>query len=437
MFTPNDANCNDGVSCTDDMCDATLDCQFMPNDANCNDGVSCTDDTCDATLDCQFTPNDANCNDGVSCTDDACDATLDCQFTPNDANCNDGVACTDDTCDATLDCQFTPNDANCNDGVSCTDDVCDATLDCKFTPNDANCDDGVACTDDVCDATLDCQFTPNDANCDDGVACTDDVCDATLDCQFTPNDANCDDGVACTDDTCDLVNDCQFTPNDSNCDDGEPCTLNMCDPQSPTADANGCDFPPDPAHTPCDVFCALSGSAGSVVDCWVNVAKRSGQPASGAQFFIVYDSSLLAFQKLADELCIPGFGCMEIDLSTAGALTSGHSVSYNPPAFADWDTNIVDPANGLAGGEVLIAHLQAPATPLTNATEAPDGSIAGDPKVLKATFLLNVDIPASNPVFVTTFVGASPDAAIFSVPGPGGTVNTLNYDILSGVVRTY
>jgi len=259
---PVDANCNDGVVCTDDVCDPLLDCQFIPNDANCDDGQFCNGvEVCEGLLGCQAgIPPDCSVlnDDGVACTDEQCDPNAGggagaCVHVPNDTNCDDEVACTDDTCDDVLGCQFTPNSANCDDGAACTVDVCDLINDCQNTPDDGNCDDGVPCTQDVCDLVNDCQFTPIDASCDDGIGCTDDTCHPINGCQFTPNSVHCDDGVACTDNICDPVNGCQFTPNDANC----PGFLLFCDGVETCNAILGCLSGPapcvgDPEYPVCD-----------------------------------------------------------------------------------------------------------------------------------------------------------------------------------------
>ncbi len=291
VFTTNDGNCDDGLFCNGaETCDALADCLPGGNpcqpsetcneitdtcdqcqvDADCDDGVGCTDDTCVAGA-CVFTTNDGNCDDGLFCNGaETCDALADCvpggdpcqpseicnETTDTcvlcqvDADCDDGVGCTDDACVAGT-CVFTTNDGNCDDGLFCNGaETCDALADCvpggdPCQPSeicnettdtcvlcqvDADCDDGVGCTDDACVAGA-CAFTPNAGNCDDGLYCNgSETCDAALDCQAgTPPD--CDDGVACTDDWCDEIGDtCLNSAEDSNCDDGLWCNgAETCD----------------------------------------------------------------------------------------------------------------------------------------------------------------------------------------------------------------
>ena len=101
--------------------------------------------------------NSGLCDDGVDCTNDVCDATLDCLNTPNDFICDDGTECTSDLCDAVAGCINTVDEFICDDGVDCTLDSCDVVSGtCVNTPTASLCDDGLFCTIDVCDTTLGC-----------------------------------------------------------------------------------------------------------------------------------------------------------------------------------------------------------------------------------------------------------------------------------------
>jgi len=277
---------NDGVGCTDDVCDPAAAggagaCVSNVNNANCDDGQFCNGaETCDPVLDCQAgTP--ANCavlnNDGVACTDDVCDPAANagaggCVNNVNNANCDDGQFCNGpETCDALLGCQGgTPPDCTVllNDNVACTDDVCDPAANagvgaCVNNINDANCDDGQFCNGaETCDPLLDCQAaTPPDCAVllNDNVACTDDVCDPAANggvgaCVNNVNDANCDDGQFCNGaETCDALLGCQ-TGTAPACDDGVACTTNSCDPAA-NAGTGGCVNAPDNAFCANGLFC--------------------------------------------------------------------------------------------------------------------------------------------------------------------------------------
>ena len=96
--------CDDGLGCTVDVCDDLGDfCTNTPDDTLCDNGLFCDGaETCDFLLDCQL--GTLPCDDGIGCTDDVCDDILDaCTNTPNDANCDDGLFCTGvATCDAII-----------------------------------------------------------------------------------------------------------------------------------------------------------------------------------------------------------------------------------------------------------------------------------------------------------------------------------------------
>lgn len=96
-----DAECDDGIACTRDVCDAAVGlCRNIPLDARCDDGLFCTGvERCDIALGCQRTPR--NCSDPIACTVDTCsEATKSCVFTPND-----GLCPVSHTCDTKLGCQ--------------------------------------------------------------------------------------------------------------------------------------------------------------------------------------------------------------------------------------------------------------------------------------------------------------------------------------------
>ncbi len=60
------SDCDDGVSCTLDVCDMALGCSHQPIDMICEDGEPCTTDTCDASG-CVHAANSASCDDGTFC----------------------------------------------------------------------------------------------------------------------------------------------------------------------------------------------------------------------------------------------------------------------------------------------------------------------------------------------------------------------------------
>ena len=125
-------------------------------DADCDDGVGCTDDTCDASLVCQHNPNDGLCDNGFWCDGvEVCDSSDDCQA--GTAPCADELCLEDSHECLDVECSV---DADCDDGVDCTDDVCASHV-CQHNPNDSLCDNGFWCDGvELCDPIGDCQAGP-------------------------------------------------------------------------------------------------------------------------------------------------------------------------------------------------------------------------------------------------------------------------------------
>lgn len=86
--------------------------------------------------------DDGQCDDGVACTRDACDAALKrCRFTPDDDACDDGVYCNGvERCDLREGCG--PGEpVACSDNSTCTIDTCvEETRSCRHEPRDADGD---------------------------------------------------------------------------------------------------------------------------------------------------------------------------------------------------------------------------------------------------------------------------------------------------------
>ncbi len=258
-----DAQCHDGVACTDDTC-VDGSCVSTTNDANCpDDCLYCTGvESCDPLRGCVSTGNpclgfgqvcdeagkicvdclaDDECNDGIACTVDACVSQL-CVSTADDQRCaDDGLFCngtefcaqdlgclsTGDPCAPGLLCDETADlcgdclaDDDCNDGIGCTVDTC-AGGTCLFVPSNALCaDDGLYCSGtEFCDVMFDC-VASGDPCAFEGLICRED----TDRCQVCATAADCDDGIGCTTDSCSLGQ-CLHTPDSSLCpDDSLFCT---------------------------------------------------------------------------------------------------------------------------------------------------------------------------------------------------------------------
>lgn len=177
-----DAHCNDFNDCTVDVC--SPDGQSCTNTARtgpCNDGTVCTvDDQCVDGVCVPGAP--LTCDDGSTCTLDVCFPGLGCLFVPQGGTCNDGDPCTiNDACNPVGVC--TGQLLACDDGDPCTDDLC-SPGGCTYEHNTAPCNDGDPCTGgDTCSAGT-CSGTP--LTCDDGDACTIDACLPGVGCQSTP-----------------------------------------------------------------------------------------------------------------------------------------------------------------------------------------------------------------------------------------------------------
>jgi len=136
-----DAQCDDGVDCTFDSCNADVHrCQYVADDSKCQDGVFCNGvEICDPVIGCkQGAVKD--CNDGRTCTIDSCvEATQGCDHVLRDAD-GDGVP--DGHCMPSGDCDDTDPTVYTGHVEVCgnhKDDDCDGMIDeadCKKPSHD-------------------------------------------------------------------------------------------------------------------------------------------------------------------------------------------------------------------------------------------------------------------------------------------------------------
>ncbi len=185
-------DCDNGISCDLDTCDeATKTCKHSPDNTKCPMGQVCAPEGC---RDCR---DDADCNDAVECTRDVCTAGR-CSHTVDVSLCDDGSSCTADACDPMGACTHAPNDALCNDNIACTTDRCLGAQGCGHTPVSSRCDDGKFCNGvEVCDVQRGCVPGPPPV-CMDAISCTVDRCDVPTDkCVATPDDSLCPRGHFC------------------------------------------------------------------------------------------------------------------------------------------------------------------------------------------------------------------------------------------------
>ena len=121
MYYPNDFKCDDGVECTFDLCEPEG-CAIYPVSELCEvDGNECATFECELGIGCTGTPDVTQCDDGVECTVEDCDAVTGlCSSLPTAELCEDGTECRVANCDAELGCLNDPDDALCDDGISCS-----------------------------------------------------------------------------------------------------------------------------------------------------------------------------------------------------------------------------------------------------------------------------------------------------------------------------
>ncbi len=224
---------SDGVPCTKDYCDDTLDSVVhLPEDKACDDGLFCNGtEKCDATEGCKEGAVPV-VSDGIACTADACSETSKAvTHTPDHAVCSNGNPCDgqewcspDSGCTAGL-------DPDLDDGVGCTIDTCDPQGGFLHLPDSGYCDDGLYCNgSETCDALLGC-ISGAAPKTPDTVACTIDYCDedANQVIHLPAHDA-CDDGLYCNgSESCDPAAGC-IDGAIPTCDDSSPCTTDICNP---------------------------------------------------------------------------------------------------------------------------------------------------------------------------------------------------------------
>ena len=222
-------NCDDDNACTDDSCDVKSGCEHKVATNPCNDGSVCTAEDYCKDGKCEGKTN-INCEDGNSCTDNLCHAQSGCfgEAKADGATCDDDNVCTGATTCAAGVCKNGKPSA-CDDKNSCTADVCFPLVGCTYKPvDDQACNDDDSCTiDDICKNG---QCLGKKGNlCDDGNACTDDGCTTAGGCTHKPgNGSPCDDGNVCT-----IKDSCQegvcTSGGNKDCIDSEQCTSDLCD----------------------------------------------------------------------------------------------------------------------------------------------------------------------------------------------------------------
>ena len=292
-----EVDCDDGLACTIDNCENGVGCLHSPADDGtpcaqpeyqcfqegicssgscvpigpaCDDGITCTVDICSIGGECLYVADSSLCDDGLFCTGtEVCTGEDGCAALPLES-LDDKEACTLDLCNEEEDLvEHLPLEGACDDGNTCTlDDWCNNGL-CTGGAATLDCDDANPCTLDSCLPALGCVHDWADGSCDDGNPCTDgDKCSQGV-CQ--PESAvECDDGNPCTQDSCDEEFGCIATPlsaepcaDSSPCANGSECDAGKC---LAVAYATGCEIqcgdgscqPPDNPSL-CPVDCGACG----------------------------------------------------------------------------------------------------------------------------------------------------------------------------------
>jgi len=148
--TPGGASGPNATDCGDSRCTSDpWQCSFTANSFCCGDG-SCDvgEDLGNCAVDCDVScSGPADCDDGIFCTIDVCEAGGSCSNTPNDADCtDDGQFCNGtEYCSASADCSSTGDP--CAGGETCNEslDICDS---CQ--PKGASCSTGGQCCSGTC-----------------------------------------------------------------------------------------------------------------------------------------------------------------------------------------------------------------------------------------------------------------------------------------------
>jgi hypothetical protein len=155
-----DGDCNDSIACTIDTCAAGNVCSYEGIDELCTDpmlpvceiGEGCSAGAMRCT-------SDAECNDSVPCTEDVCNASATCEHIPVDSECDEaaGERCTPTGCFAAMSCT---TEEECQDGNFCNGrERCIPELGCMPATMTPRCDDMDACTVDTCEPATGCVYT--------------------------------------------------------------------------------------------------------------------------------------------------------------------------------------------------------------------------------------------------------------------------------------
>ncbi len=276
---------DDGVECTEDICDALTDTpRHIPTDAcQCQTDADCPADDdpclsgfCNDAFECDVlqAPAGTSCDDGIPCTgDDACSPEGTCSGAPDDARCSDGAFCNG----AELCAPGTGADEEgCIPGLAPNppDDLPDCAL--------ARCDEaqgGFVINDSACLCLQDedCQGPcVVEGRCEAG------QCVRTLARAGTPCDDQ--DGVYCTAGSCDAQGTCAPTAQDELC--RAPCRVGAaCDPANANS-LDGCRYDAAAEGLSCTIECGPLSQDGVCLDgqCTPAAPRAPSEASAGHPF---------------------------------------------------------------------------------------------------------------------------------------------------------
>ncbi len=194
------AQCDDRIACTRDVCVVGGICEHLTDNAMCTAPQVCTVGVGCAAPGARRCARVSDCDDSVACTRDTCLVDGTCRNTPQDSECPSGQTCRATGCGTGMTTPGTCRMASdCDDRLECTEDTCSASGQCINIAQNARCGAGRVCRAGMgCVAERSCS---SDRDCDDGLRCNGAERCTELACAAgTP--VNCDDGMACTIDTC-------------------------------------------------------------------------------------------------------------------------------------------------------------------------------------------------------------------------------------------
>ncbi|TXD34819.1 hypothetical protein FRC96_12225 [Lujinxingia vulgaris] len=326
------ADCDDGIACTEDVCDTEAgECVVSTAHTRCDDGLFCNGYEMCAPEDPQAAESGCVAGeppvlaDGVSCTLDVCDEENDqIVHQGDDARCESDEPCAVSICDPVEGCVTEPAE----DGTLCMDDTmvcqggdCIPCIDDAEGSADSGCSGGEPfCVDGAC------------AQCEDSADCPMGlICDAGV-CTGCTTSEQCDDGASCTVEGC-FEGSCLYYPLPSVCGRGDACATRApsCSPRDAQADADGCVPGPSKLDDLEPITCV----------------ERSCDPATGA-----------ITESLNQEQCEPSGPCVTSICTTSGCeeepLNAGIACLYGETemeeGFCDGQGSCAVCADTVVGG---------------------------------------------------------------------------------------